>query len=144
MSLSLMRRGYIKSAHTDRRDHLIHALFYIISESTKGGDIQIIKLKKKQKVYDVFPPKESIKVFKKYKIKKNFCIFTLNVPWAYHSASMYQGKSDRKFIYAVYDFKIKNSGAKLNNRKKGFNLNDFWKSKVKTKSLKRKKIFLSE
>ena len=57
MSLSLMRRGYIKSTHRDRRDHLIHALFYIISESTKGGDIQIIKLKKKQiktKLKDLF------------------------------------------------------------------------------------------
>ena len=97
-----------------------------------------------QKVYDVFPPKESFKVFKKYKIKKNFCIFTLNVPWSYHSTTMYRGKLDRKYFYAVYDFKIKNSGAKLKNRVKGFNLNNFWKDQVKTKSLRRKKIFLSK
>ena len=144
MSLSLMRKGYLKSAHTDRRDHLIHSLFYIVSESTKGGDIQLIRLKKKQKVYDVFPSKNSVKVTKSYKIKKNFCIFTLNVPWAYHAVTKYNGKSDRKYFYAVYDFKIKNSGEKLKNRKKGFNMNIFWKNKVKTKSSKRKKIFLSE
>ncbi len=144
MSLSLMRKGYLKSVHTDRRDHLIHSLFYIVSESTKGGDMQLFKLKKKQKVYDVFPEKNLTKVTKSFKIKKNFCIFTLNVPWAYHGVTKYNGKSDRKYFYAVYDFKIKNSGEKLKNRKKGFNMNIFWKNKINIKSLKRKKIFLTE
>ena len=44
----------------------------------------------------------------------------------------------------VYDFPIKKSGSKAENRKKGFNENNFWKQKVAVKSLKRKKVFLTE
>ena len=44
-----MRKGYLKSAHLDRRDHLLHILFYPSSDSSKGGDIQIMKLKKIKK-----------------------------------------------------------------------------------------------
>ena len=44
-----MRKGYLKSAHLDRRDHLLHILFYPSSDSSKGGDIQIMKLKKNPK-----------------------------------------------------------------------------------------------
>ena len=43
----------------------------------------------------------------------------------------------------VYDFPIKNSGQKLKTEK-GFNENNFWKQKVAVKSLKRKKVFLTE
>ncbi len=144
MSLSIMKKGYLKSAHTDRRDHLIHGLFYVESEAKKGGNIQLIKLKKREKIFDVFPDKKKIKIFQSYKVKKNFCIFTLNVPWAYHAVSKYTGKTDRKYFYAVYDFKVKQNGARLNNRKKGFNINNFWNDTVVVKSIKRKKTFLSE
>ena len=44
----------------------------------------------------------------------------------------------------VYDFPIKKQGSKTINRKKGFNQNDFWNFKVKVKSEKRRKIFLTE
>ena len=47
---SVMRRGYVKSAHIDRRDHLLHILFYPSSDSSKGGNIQIMKLKDKKKI----------------------------------------------------------------------------------------------
>ena len=43
-----MRKGYVKSAHIDRRDHLLHILFYPSSDSSKGGNIQIMKLKNKK------------------------------------------------------------------------------------------------
>ena len=44
----------------------------------------------------------------------------------------------------VYDFPIKKKGSKVENRKKGFNGNVFWKQKVKIKSRKRKNVFLTE
>jgi hypothetical protein len=144
MAIASMRKGYIKSPHTDRRDHLIHCLFYIQSEANKGGDLNLLELKKKQKIYDVFPDKNILRKYRKFSIKSNFCILTLNLPWAYQSVSRYFGFKDRKFIYAVYDFKTKKPGTYIKNRKNGFNLNDFWKDKVRVKSSSRKKIFLSE
>jgi len=143
---SVMRKGYIKSAHIDRRDHLLHILFYPNSDSSKGGNIQIMKLKdkKKSKSYDIFPAKKDLKIFKSYKVKNNFCLFTLNVPWSYHSVSKYKGKKDRKFFYSVYDFPSNATGKKLKNRKKGNNQNEFWNSKVSVMSSNRKKKFFSE
>lgn len=143
---SVMKKGYIKSAHLDRRDHLLHILFYLSSDSSQGGDIQIMKMKgkKKENTYDIFPSKNELKIFKSYKVKKNFCLFTLNVPWSYHAVSKYLGKKDRKFIYVVYDFPTNQSGKKLKNRKKGNNQNQFWKSKVEVVSSKRKNNFFSE
>ena len=41
----------------------------------------------------------------------------------------------------VYDFPIKKSGSKAENRKKGFNKNNFWKQDVMIRSLKRKRYF---
>ena len=144
MAIAMMKKGYIKSPHTDRRDHLIHCLFYVQSERNSGGDLKLFKSIKEEICYDVFPSSKRIRQIKQFKIKPNFCIFTLNVPWAYHSVSKYNGNKDRKFIYAVYDFKIKLPGTTVKSRKKGFNLNQFWNKKVKVKSLNRKKIFLSE
>ena len=143
---SVMRKGYIKSAHIDRRDHLLHILFYPNSDSSKGGNIQIMKLKdkKKSKSFDIFPAKKDLKIFKSYKVKNNFCLFTLNVPWSYHSVSKYKGKKDRKFFYSVYDFPSNATGKKLKNRKKGNNQNEFWNSKVSVMSSNRKKKFFSE
>jgi|TARA_Y200000002_G_C22628613_1_gene641404 hypothetical protein len=143
---SVMRRGYIKSAHIDRRDHLLHILFYPSSDSTKGGNINIMKLKDKKKSnhFDIFPARKDLKMFKSYKVKNNFCLFTLNVPWSYHSVSKYVGKKDRKFFYSVYDFPSNSTGKKLKNKKKGNNQNEFWNSKVSVMSSNRKKKFFSE
>jgi len=143
---SVMRNGYVKSAHIDRRDHLLHILFYPCSDSSKGGNIQIMKLKDKKKsnCFDIFPSKKDLKISKSFKVKNNFCLFTLNVPWSYHSVSKYKGKKDRKFFYSVYDFPSKSTGKKLKNRKKGNNQNEFWKSKVSVMSIKRKKNFFAE
>lgn len=143
---SVMRKGYVKSAHIDRRDHLLHILFYPSSDSSKGGNIQIMKLKNKKKKdhFDIFPSKKDLKIFKSYRVKNNFCLFTLNVPWSYHSVSKYNGKKDRKFFYSVYDFPSNSTGKKLKNKKKGNNQNEFWNSKVSVKSTKRKKNFFSE
>ena len=41
---SVMRKGYLKSAHLDRRDHLLHILFYLDSDSSNGGEIKIMRL----------------------------------------------------------------------------------------------------
>jgi hypothetical protein len=57
--------------------------------------------------FDIFPSKNSLKVFKKYKVSKNCLLIILNVPWAYHSVKFYRGKKDRKYFYMVYDFPIK-------------------------------------
>ena len=144
-SYSVMKKGYKKSAHLDRRDHLVHMIYYSDSDSTKGGEIILNKVNgKNRKVYDIFPSKNSLKIYKKYKVSKNCLLIILNVPWAYHSVSYYHGKRDRKYFYMVYDFPIKKSGSKTKNRKKGFNANDFWVEKVAVKSNKRKKVFLTE
>ena len=143
-SFSIMRDGYKKSAHLDRRDHLIHMIFYPYSNVSKGGDICLNELKKRKKVFDIFPNKKSLKVCKKYKVFNNSCMMILNVPWAYHSITNYSGKKDRKYFYMVYDFPISRPGSKLKNRKEGFNQNEFWNFKVKVKSIKRKRTFLTE
>ena len=144
-SFSVMTKGYKKSAHLDRRDHLIHMIYYSDSDSTKGGEICLNKIKQNSKgIYDIFPPKNSLKIFKKYKVSKNCLLIILNVPWAYHSVSYYRGKKDRKYFYMVYDFPIKKSGSVAKNRKKGFNQNDFWTNQVMVKSNKRRKVFLTE
>ena len=40
----------------------------------------------------IFFQTKNLKTKKKYKVKNNFCIFILNVPWAYHSVSKYMSK----------------------------------------------------
>ena len=143
---AVMKKGYIKSPHIDRRDHLIHILFYPSSDPSKGGEICLHKLKDKKKIFDVFPSKKNLEIKKKYKVHNNSCIIILNVPWAYHSVSMYKSLVDRKYLYMVYDFPItkSKSGSIIKNRKAGFNENQFWNNEVKVKSLKRKKVFLTE
>jgi len=144
-SYSVMKKGYKKSPHLDRRDHLIHMIYYSDAEASKGGEIILNKINNNiKKEYDIFPSKSSLKVFKKYKVTKNCLLIILNVPWAYHSVSYYHGRKDRKYFYMVYDFPIKKSGSITKNRKKGFNANDFWMQRVSVKSNKRKKVFLSE
>ena len=144
-SFSVMKKGYKKSAHLDRRDHLIHMIYYSDSDSTKGGEICLNKVKKNfSGTYDIFPSKNSLKIYKKYKVSKNCLLIILNVPWAYHSVSYYRGNKDRKYFYMVYDFLIKKSGSITKNRKTGFNQNDFWNSKVSVKSDIRRKVFLTE
>ena len=144
MNFALMKKGYLKSAHLDRRDHLISAIYYPASKKNKGGELQLCKVKKKQKVFDVFPSKKSLTIAKNFQIEKNFCVAFLNVPWAYHAVKKYRGETDRKYFYIDYDFDVKNSGAILKNRKKGLNFNFFWKNKVKVKSANRRKVFFTE
>jgi hypothetical protein len=145
LSYSVMKNGYKKSPHLDRRDHLIHMIFYPSSQASRGGEIGIYKLKKKKKEsFDVFPSLKSLEMQKKYKVFDNSLIIILNVPWAYHSVTEYKSKKDRKYFYMVYDFPIKKSGSVVKNRKIGFNQNQFWKNEVNIESSKRKKIFLNE
>lgn len=144
MNFALMKKGYLKSAHLDRRDHLISGIYYPTSNINKGGNLHMCAIIKKEKFYDVFPSKKNLKVIKNYKINKNFCVFFLNVPWAYHAVSRYNGNEDRKYFYIDYDFDLKNSSSLSENRKKGLNQNLFWKTPVKVKSLSRKDLFFSE
>lgn len=144
MNFGLMKKGYLKSPHIDRRDHLISSIFYPKSEQHKGGNLQLWKIKKKKQIFDVFPSKNNISIVKNFKISQNFCLIFLNVPWAYHSVSKYKGNSDRKYFYIDYDFSVKNSSSLSKNRKKGANLNYLWNKPVKVKSLSRKKNFLTE
>ena len=92
----------------------------------------------------IFLNKNDLKVQKKYKVKDNFCLFTLNTPWSYHSALEYRGNKDRKYFYVAYDFPISKLSSIEKNRKKGLNLNLFWKDDVLIKSQTRKKYFFSE
>ena len=144
MNFGLMIKGYVKSAHLDRRDHLISGIFYPKSESNKGGNLQMCGSLDKRKFFDVFPSKKNLRIIKNYRIKDNFCIFFLNVPWAYHAVSKYDGKRDRKYFYIDYDFSVKESSSSTKNRKKGSNLNSLWKVPVKVKSLSRKETFFTE
>ena len=144
-SYSVMINGYKKSPHLDRRDHLVHMIYYSDSDATKGGETILNKIINKNKnEFDIFPAKESLKVHTKYKVYKNCLLIILNVPWAYHSVNNYRGQKDRKYFYNVYDFPIKKLGSIKKNRKEGFNSNNCWVHKVFVKSEKRKKIFLTE
>ena len=144
MNFALMKEGYVKSAHLDRRDHLISGIYYPASKINKGGDLQMCGVQKDAKTFDVFPSKKNLKIIKNYKINKNFCVFFLNVPWAYHAVSKYNGETDRKYFYIDYDFSIKEKSSSSKNRKKGSNLNSFWKNPVRVKSKLRKRIFFKE
>ncbi len=144
INLGLMRKGYLKSAHLDRRDHLISGIYYPITKINKGGNLQLCSLTKKMRTFDVFPSKKNLKIIRNYSITKNSCVFFLNVPWAYHAVSKYNGNTDRKYFYIDYDFVQKNSSALTKNRKKGHNQNLFWKTPVKIKSLSRKNSFFTE
>ena len=140
---NVMTSGYKKSAHLDRRDHLVHMLYYPKTDNNKGGNIQIFSLKNKKKFFDIFPNYKDLKIEKTYKIKNNFCLFTLNVPWSYHGVTKYYGKN-RKYFYAVYDFISQSNGIKLKHRLKGNNENNFWHNKVLVFSKKRKQNFFTE
>ena len=120
---------------------MIHGILYPCSDHHNGGDILINELKKKKNYFDVFPKKKDLKINKKFKVRNNFCIFILNVPWSYHSVSKYMSNKDRKYFYVAYDFKIPKKGSIAKNRKKGYNANLFWKNSVEIKSKARKKIF---
>ena len=61
MNFGLMIKGYVKSAHLDRRDHLISGIFYPKSESNKGGNLQMCGSLDKKKFFDVFPSKKKLK-----------------------------------------------------------------------------------
>ena len=37
MNFALMKKGYLKSAHLDRRDHHISGIYYPTSKKNKGG-----------------------------------------------------------------------------------------------------------
>ena len=63
-SYSVMKKGYIKSPHIDRRDHLIHMIFYPYSDPLKGGEICLHKLNVRQNNFDVFPPKKNLSIKK--------------------------------------------------------------------------------
>ena len=144
MNFGLMVKGYVKSAHLDRRDHLISGIFYPTSEKNKGGNLQMCGSTNKMKSFDVFPSKKNLRTIKNYKINNNFCVFFLNVPWAYHAVSKYNGDIDRKYFYIDYDFNLKQSSSSSKNRKKGLNSNILWRVPVKVKSLSRKKTFFTE
>lgn len=144
MNFAVMKKGYLKSPHLDRRDHLISGIYYPSSEINKGGNLQMYKTVKKTKTFDVFPSKKNIKIVKNYKIIDNFCVFFLNIPGAYHAVSKYIGEKDRKYFYIDYDFSLKNSSSFAKNRKKGHNQNSFWKTSVKVKSFSRKNVFFTE
>ena len=66
-----MRKGYLKSSHIDRRDHLIHGILYPCSDHHNGGDILINELKKKN-YFDVFPKKKDLKINKNLKLETIF------------------------------------------------------------------------
>ena len=70
--------------------------------------------------------------------------FFLNVPWAYHAVTKYNGNTDRKYFYIDYDFSVKESSSSTKNRKKGSNSNSLWKVPVKVQSLSRKDTFFTE
>lgn len=144
VSVSLMKKSYSKRPHIDRRDHLIHGLYYPVTDKSQGGNLLLYSLKKLTKTFDIFPKTKDLKVQKKITIDENICIFSLNVPWAYHGVDRYYGKKDRKYFYIAYDFLIRNPGNKLINRKKGFNDNKFWIKPARVKSQIRRKIFLIE
>ena len=56
-SYSVMKKGYLKSSHIDRRDHLIHGILYPYSDHSKGGDILINEIKKKNNTMIFFQTK---------------------------------------------------------------------------------------
>ena len=144
MNFALMKKGYLKSPHLDRRDHLISGIYYPTSQINIGGNLQMYETLKKNLTFDVFPSKKNLKIAKDYKINKNFCVFFLNVPWAYHAVSKYNGKTDRKYFYIDYDFELKKSSSSSKNRKRGLNQNSFWRAPVKVKSSFRKETFFTE
>lgn len=144
MNFALMKSGYLKSAHLDRRDHLISGIYYPTTVKNKGGNLKLCKIESKSKIFDIFPAKEDLKIVKNYKINNNFLVFFLNVPWAYHAVGKYTGKKDRKYFYIDYDFDSKISAGTTKNRKKGMNKNMYWKDPVKVKSLSRKETFFYE
>ena len=144
MNFALMKKGYLKSPHLDRRDHLISGIYYPSTEINKGGNLQMYKPIKRNKIFDVFPSKKNLRIIKNYKVKNNLCIFFLNVPWAYHAVSKYAGTKDRKYFYIDYDFNLESSSSTTENRKKGFNSDFFWNIPVSVISGRRKNIFFKE
>ena len=75
-SYSVMTKGYKKSPHIDRRDHLIHMIFYSESDASKGGEIIINKVKKKRMYLMYFPQNLFLKFIKNIKyIKILFLLF---------------------------------------------------------------------
>ena len=47
MNFAMMKKGYLKSPHLDRRDHLISGIYYPTSKENQGGHLQMYKSKKK-------------------------------------------------------------------------------------------------
>ena len=70
MNFALMKKGYLKSPHIDRRDHLISSIFYPKSEQNKGGNLQLWKLKKKNKFMTFFHQKKILALEKILKLTK--------------------------------------------------------------------------
>lgn len=142
-SLSICKKNYVKSIHVDRREHKFAILYYPQIQKNSGGELCLWSTKKKE-VYDVFPDKKNLRMSKTIKATPNTCVITLNTPSAYHSVKKYNGKIDRKYIYAVYDFPSHSGNYKLKSRIKGNNENNYWKEKVKIFSKKRFNRFFTE
>ena len=142
-SISSSIKGYLKSAHIDRREHKFHILYYPEIQKNSGGDLKLWK-SKNQNIYDVFPNPKKISFTKKIKASGNTCLISLNTPFAYHSVTKYNCNKERKYLYVVFDFPTSKKNYKIKQRKIGNNQNIFWKTPVKVFSKRRKLNFINE
>ena len=66
-----MKRGIKKCTFRQKRSFNSYDLLFGLSDSTKGGEICLNKVKKNfSGTYDIFPSKNSLKIYKKYKVSK--------------------------------------------------------------------------
>ena len=64
-----MKKGYLKSAHLDRRDHLISGIYYPITKINKGGNLQLCGFDKNDD-FRCISLKKNLKIIKNYSITK--------------------------------------------------------------------------
>jgi len=142
-SISSSIKGYLKSAHIDRREHKFYILYYPEIQKNSGGDLKLWK-SKKQNIYDVFPSPKKIKLSKTIKASGNTCLISLNTPFSYHSLTKYNCNKERKYLYVVFDFPTSKKNYKIKQRKIGNNQNIYWKTPVKVFSKNRRINFINE
>ena len=68
-------------------------------------------------MYDILPSKNSLKIYKKYKVSNNSLLIILNVPWPTIPLVNITEKKDRKYFIRFMIFQLK-SGSRTENRKK--------------------------
>ena len=137
---NVCENNYDIGIHLDRRYHILSQLHYVHNDGINGKLGLYSSEEPEDKIYDMFPKTEDVKLVTEVDPNPNRVINFLNVPYAYHAAEKFTG-NERSFIYTCFDIRF-HSGNNLLEQNKGCHSSDVWNYNTSVKSEDRRQKFL--